>query len=71
MVSVSHMTSEEHAIKRTCDFVGKSPLSHHPANFGGHNRCGGWDMTVLVCHVILEDRVNKESCDFMGGSPSW
>ena len=30
-------------------------ITHHPAKFGGHRRCAGEDILLLVCHVTSRD----------------
>ena len=69
MILVCHVVLQDHVTKTPGNFMGRSPSSHHPAKFGGHNHSGSGDI-VLVCHVILQDHITKRSYDFIGGSPS-
>ena len=48
MVLVCHVISQDHMIKGSCDFMGGSPLIHHPAKFGGHRHCVSGDMMFVV-----------------------
>ena len=56
MVLVCHLISQDHVIKGSSDFKGKSP------SYGGPYGI------VLVCHVITVDHVPK--CDNSGENPS-
>ena len=41
MVYISHVILEDHVIKESSDFKGKSPLRQvNPGKFGGHKYCG-------------------------------
>ena len=33
--------------------------------FGGHNCCGGGDITYLICQATFQDHVIKGSCEFI------
>ena len=48
MVLVCHVISQDHMIKGSYDFMGGSPLIHHPAKFGGHRHCVSGDMMFVV-----------------------
>ena len=70
MVLACQVISQDHVIKESCDSVGNSNVSYHPAKVGGHRHCANGDVMVLACHVISQDHRINGSCDFMGSSPS-
>ena len=67
---VCHVILQGHVIKGSCDFIGRNPLSHHPAKFGCNRHSGSRDIQVFVYHVTLQDHVVKALYDFMVRSPS-
>ena len=75
MFLICHLILQDHMIKRSCDFMSRSPsilnVSHHLAKFGGHTHCGREDIMDLVCHVALQDRETKESRDLWGDNSLW
>ena len=46
-------------------------LSHHPAKFGDHRKCGSEDIRYLVRHLILQDNVIQNYCISIGGMLSY
>ena len=47
-----HVIEQDHMIKGSDDYNGRSPSSHHPAKVGGHRHYSSGEIMVLVCHVI-------------------
>ena len=69
MVLVCHMILQDHVIKGSRHFMGRSPP--RIAKFGNHRRSDSGDIAFLVCHLILKDHTIKGSFDYMGGGRSW
>ena len=58
-ILVCQVISQDHLIKWSFDFIGRSPSSYHPAKFCGYRHCGSGDIMVLVCQVISQDHSIK------------
>ena len=57
--------SQDHMIKRSCDFMGRSPQGKSsPCQVSGHRHYGNGGM-FFICHVISQDHGIKDSRDFM------
>ena len=62
---------QDHVIKGSCDFKGRSPSSSATIyKSGGHRHSDSGDIMVFICHVTTEDHVIKALFDFMVWSPS-
>ena len=79
-ISQIHVIERSYGVILTCNFTRPSEenimslygkealkLSHHPAKFGDHRKCGSKDIRYLVCHVILQDNVIQNCCISIGG----
>ena len=62
------MTLQDHMIKGSCDFMGRSSTCNHPTKFGDRSHCGSGEITYLISQVILQDHVIEGYCDFTDGS---
>ena len=65
MFLICHVMSQDHMIKRSCDFMGRSPQGKSPpCQVSGHRHYGNGGM-FFICHVISQDHGIKDSRDFM------
>ena len=57
------MISQDHVIKGTCDFMGKTPLvvTQISAKFDGNRYRDSRNTMILVSHVISQDNMIKGS----------
>ena len=70
MVLVCPVIWQDHRMKRSCDFIGRSPSREVTIlhRIGVHSYSGSGVIIILVCHVSSEDHMIKKLFDFIGGS---
>ena len=61
MILVCRFISQDHVIKRPCDFMGRSPSRQITIlkNFSVYRHLGVGNIMVFNCHVTLQDRMIK------------
>ena len=69
MVLVCHVISNDHVIRGSSNFMGRSLSRKVSVKSRDHRHCGSGDIPILVCCVSSQEHVIKVSCGFakLGG----
>ena len=69
MVLVCHMYLQDHEIKASYDFMGRSAARSSSYKVWCHEHFSAGDIMFLVCYVISQSQVIKRARDLVGSSP--